>query len=306
MVQPGSSTRAASGLRARWAPWLFLAPYVVLVCAFFIVPLVNAVVLAFHQTNGPRSKVFVGLSNFSFVLRDPDFHTALINTTIYTVASVCIQLPISLGLAMLLNTRKGRMKGFFRLLLFSPHLVGQIFVGIFFSILFVPRYGIFNRFLQALIGWGLEEAWLSNPALVMPAIVIVSMWMYVGFNMIYFLAALQNVDRSLVEAALVDGANPWRLFRHVILPAIKPVAVFVVVVSTIGSYQLFELPYAMLQGFGPKNAGLTIVGYLYNNAFDNGDLGMGAAIGWLLALIILTISTIQIRVSRTMQEEKWS
>lgn len=280
------------------SPWVFLAPYLVLTALFFVYPFLNSIWLAFHQTNGPRSAVFVGLSNFRFVLGDPDFYTAVKNTTIYAITSVLIQLPLSLGLAMLLNSGRSRIRNVFRLILFSPHLVGSIFVGILFSVIFTPRYGLFNRGLQSLIGWGLEERWLANPGLVMPALIVVSMWMYVGFNMIYFLAALQNVDQTLVEAARVDGANRRQLFRHVTLPQIKPVAVFVVIMSTIGSYQLFELPYALLGGFGPNNAGLTIVGYLYSTAFETGDLGTGAAIGWLLALIIFTISTIQIKLAR--------
>jgi ABC-type sugar transport system permease subunit len=294
------SARAAS--RHVLAPWLFLAPYLTLACVFFLYPFLNSIWLAFHQTNGPRSAVYVGFANFAFVLQDPTFYTALKNTTIFAIASVCVQLPLSLGLAMLLNTGESRVRNTFRLILFSPHLVGRIFVGVLFAVVFTPRYGLFNRGLEMLTGWGLEERWLSNPELVMPALIIIAMWMYVGFNMIYFLAALQTVDKNLVEAARIDGANRWQVFRNVILPQIKPVAVFVVVMSTIGSYQLFELPYALLQGFGPKNSGLTIVGYLYRNAFDSGDLGTGAAIGWLLALIIFTISTIQIRLSRVMED----
>ena len=204
---------------------------------------------------------------------------------------------------MLLNAKKDRLKGIFRLILFSPHLVGQVFVSIIFALLFMPRHGLFNRFLQRLIFWGLDREWLSNPALVMPALIIVSMWMYVGFNMIYFLAALQNVDQELTEAAMIDGANAWHRFWTVTVPAIKPVAVFVVIMSTIGSYQLFEMPYAMLQGYGPKNAGLTIVGYLYRTAFETGDLGTGAAIGWVLALIIFTFSMAQMAIVRSVETE---
>ena len=176
-----------------------------------------------------------------------------------------------------------------------------MFVGILFSILFTPRYGLFNRFLQQLTGWGLEQQWLTDPTLVMPAVVIASLWMYVGFNMIYFLAALQNVDQTLIEAARIDGAAPRHVFFHVTLPAIAPVATFVVVTSTIGSFQLFELPYALLQitnsPYGVKNSGLTIVGYLYQYAFENGDLGTGAAVGWLLTFMILVVSLVQIRLS---------
>ncbi len=290
------------GAYPRPTPWLMLAPYILLTAVFFIYPFFNSIWLAFHQTNGPLSAVYVGFENFAFVLRDPVFHKALVNTTIFALASVLVQLPLSLGLAMLLNSRASKVRNAFRLILFSPHLVGQIFVGILFSVIFMPRYGLFNRGLQALVGWGLEERWLSNPELVMPALIIVSLWLYVGFNMIYFLAALQNVDSSLVEAAAIDGASAWQSFLNVTVPQIKPVMVFVVIMSTIGSFQLFELPYALLGGFGPNNAGLTIVGYLYTTAFDSGDLGTGAAVGWLLALLIFAVSTVQIRVSRAMED----
>ena len=293
----------AGGVQSRWTPWVFLAPYIVLTCVFFIYPFFNAIWLAFQQTNGPMRAVFVGLDNFRFVLFDPDFHTAVWNTTVFAFFSVFLQLPLSLGLALLLNRGDSRVRNVFRLILFSPQLVGSVFVGILFGMLFTPRFGLFNRLVQALIAWGLEERWLGNPSLVMPALVIVALWMWVGFNMIYFLAALQNVDPALVEAARIDGAGPWSVFWHVTLPAIKPVAVFVVVMSTIGSYQLFELPYTLLQGFGPRNSGLTIVGYLYNTAFNTGDLGTGAAVGWILALIIFTISTIQVKVSRAAEED---
>jgi ABC-type sugar transport system permease subunit len=281
-----------------WVPWAFLTPYLVLTAIFFVYPFLNSIWLAFHQTNGPKSSIYVGLSNFDFVLQDPLFYTSVKNTTIYAVVSVLFQLPLSLGLAMLLNSGKSRIRNVFRLILFSPHLVGQIFVGILFAVIFTPRYGLFNIGLQELIGWGLEERWLANPNLVMPALIIVSMWLYVGFNMIYFLAALQNVDEGLMDAAKVDGANRFQTFWNVTLPQIKPVAIFVVVMSTIGSYQLFELPYALLGGAGPNNSGLTIVGYLYSTAFESGDLGTGAAIGWLLALIIFVISTLQIKIAK--------
>ena len=189
------------------APWMFLAPYLVYAAVFFVYPLLYAAWLAFHQTDGPQASVFVGLSNFKFVFTDPRFYKALTNTTIYAIASICIQLPISLGLAMLLNNSNSRMKGAFRLMIFSPNLVGQIFVGVMFAVIFTPHYGLFNKGLDALIGWGLEEQWLQNPDLLLPALIIISLWMYVGYNMIYFLAGLQSVDKQLVEAAQIDGAS---------------------------------------------------------------------------------------------------
>jgi len=145
------------------------------------------------------------------------------------------------------------------------NLVGQVLVGILFSVLFTPRYGLINRGFQMVLHWGLEARWLSEPRLIMPAIVLTSLWLWVGFNMIYFLAALQTVDKTLQEAARIDGASPWQIFWHVTLPSMRHVVIFVVIMSVIGSYQLFELPLTLLSesyGYGANDAGLTLITYL--------------------------------------------
>ncbi len=288
-----------------YAPYLFLAPYLLLTSVFLVYPLIRAAILAFYQTNGPASQAFVGFGNFTFLFSDPVFYKALRNTTVFAIASVFLQLPLSLGLAVLLNQGQSKFKAYLRLILFSPNLVGQIFVGILFGVLFTPRYGLVNRFFQELFGWGLEEQWLGTPALVMPAIILTSLWVWVGFNMIYFLAALQGVDKSLEEAARIDGASRFQVFWHVTLPSMRHVVVFITVTCIIGSYQLFELPLALLsssQGAGPDNSGLTVITYLNEVAFNQGDLGLGSAIGWTVALIIFAISLVQIRLTGVAEE----
>ncbi|MGC4088342.1 MAG: sugar ABC transporter permease [Polyangiaceae bacterium] len=287
------------------APYFFVAPYVVVALVFTVYPLLNAAVLAFFQTNGPASRVYVGIDNFTFVWQDSVFRKALWNTSLFAFCSVFLQLPLSMALALLLNSGKSRAKAFFRLVLFSPNLVGQIFVGILFSVMFTPRYGLINRFVHALSGWGLEERWLGNPSLVMPAIVVTSLWVWVGFNMIYFLAALQSVDKSLEEAARIDGATPLQVFWHVTLPSMRHVVVFVLITCISGSFQLFELPLALLpdsNGRGPDNAGLTVIGYLYQAGFEAGDLGLGSAVGWIVAAVIFSLSLLQIRLSRATED----
>ena len=282
----------------RYAPYLFVAPFVLVFCAFGLYPLVKSLVLSFYITSGPKSRVFVGLGNFAFLLADRDFHKAVRNTGVFALFSVFLQLPLSLTLALLLNRAWLRGRNFFRLVFFSPRLVGMVFVAVLFAVIFQPQFGLLNRVLHTLVGLNVDTKWLGNPALVMPALVLTALWMYVGFNMIYFLAALQAVDQALYDAAKVDGANAWQQFRHVTLPGIKPVAVFVVVLSTIGSFQLFELPYLMLGNTGgPENAGLTIVMYLYQNGFETGDLGYASAIGWTLALGVLVVSLVQMRIT---------
>ena len=285
-------------MQHRAAPYLFVSPFLLLFAVFGLWPILRSLVMAFYATNGPKSQVFVGLNNFRFLFADPDFHKAVWNTLIYTFWSVFLQLPLALGLAILLNQRWLKGKNFLRLAFFSPNLLGQVFVAILFSVLFAPNYGLLNKVLHALFGTALDTKWLSEPALVMPAIVLTSLWLYVGFNMIYFLAALQAVDTELYEAAEADGANAWQKFWAVTLPGIRPVAVFVLVTATIGSFQLFELPYIMLSNTaGPNNAGLTVVMYLYNNGFITGDLGYASAVGWTLAVGVLIVSLIQMRLT---------
>jgi ABC-type sugar transport system permease subunit len=281
-----------------WVPYLFLAPFVGSFAVFLIYPLIQSMTLAAQQTFGPQHTVFVAFDNFRHLFRDPLFFTALRNTVVYAGFSVALQLPLALGLALLLNRPDIRGRVFFRLIFFSPALVGAVFVGVMFGIIFQKRTGLLNIVLHHLIGFNLDFPWLQE--YVMLALVLASLWMWTGFNMIYFLAALQNVDRDLVEASQIDGAGPWARFLHVVLPAIRPIAGFVLLLSLIGSFQLFELPYLLLGGgSGPDNRGLTIVMYLFQTGFQTGDLGYASAIGWVLAIILISLAVIQRRLSQS-------
>jgi ABC-type sugar transport system permease subunit len=300
MTNPASENSRWFSMQHKLAPYLFVAPFLVTFVVFGFYPIVQSLWVSLYATNGPKSHVFVGLSNYQFLLGDADFRTAVWNTLVYAFWSVFLQLPLALGLAMLLCQKWVRGRGLLRMAFFSPNLMGQAFVAVLFGILYVPQYGLVNRAVHPILPKlvPLDTKWLQEPNLVMPAIVLASLWMYVGFNMIYFLAALQAVDQELYEAARVDGANPWHQFLAVTVPGIKPVAVFVLITATIGSFQLYELPYLMLNNTaGPKNAGLTIVMYLYQNGFVTGDLGLASAIGWSLALGVLVLSLFQLRVT---------
>jgi ABC-type sugar transport system permease subunit len=283
---------------ARWAPWVFTAPFVILFCTFTAWPLIQSLLLAFQQTFGPKSARFVGFDNFAFLLNDPLFWQAVRNTAVYATGAVFVQLPVALGLALLLNHPRLRGRAVFRLIFFSPSLVGLVFVGLMFYLMFQKRTGLINAGLHALFsGWDPEFAWLDH--YVMPSLIVASVWLYAGFNMIYFLASLQNVNRELLEAAQIDGAGPWDRFRHVVVPEIRPVAGFVVLLSVIGSFQLFELPWVLLDsGSGPGNSGLTIVMYLFQTGFLTGDLGYASAIGWVLGLILASAAFVQSRLAR--------
>lgn len=297
----GGST--SSPRRAARAPYVFLTPFFVTFLVFGLYPIIRSIVLSFFITYGPRSQTFVGLGNFAFMLGDPDFWIAVRNTAVFAAASLLIQLPLSLALALALNRRRLAGRGTLRLAYFSPRLVGMVFVGVIFRLLFEGR-GLLTTVSHALFGTDLNSSMLDSPSFVMPALVLTSLWLYVGFNMIYFLAALQAVDETLYEAALVDGANAWQRFLHVTLPGIKHVTVFVVVLSTIGSFQLFELPYLLLgNGPGAGKAGLTVVMYLYQSGFISGDLGFASAIGWTLVAAVMVLALVQMRVSGTLRKE---
>jgi len=289
-------------MQSRLSPYLFVAPFVILLLVFTLYPLGRSLMLSFYRAAGTHNLRFVGLQNYAFLLRDPRFHLALFNTALYTVLFLSLQIPLSLGLAMLLNSRRVRYRNFFRFAFFSTHLVGQVFAAVMFYLLLSPRQGLVNRAIGAALPWiGTEIYWRTSPFLAMPAIVLASLWMSVGYGMIYFLAALQSVEPELYEAALVDGAGRWSRFWHVTLPAIRPVLIFIIVVGTIGALQLFELPYIFFDGPGPNMAGLTIVMYLYQHGFETGNICYAAAVGWVLAGIIFLVSMAQLRLTRAME-----
>lgn len=297
-----SDASAGSGSRSRLAPWLFLSPFLACFALFTLYPLVQSVVLSMQTTFGPGATRFVGLSNFRGLMRDPLFWTALRNTCIYTLGSLFIQLPLALGLALVLETPGLRGRSWIRLLLFSPSMVGVVFAAMMFALIFEKQTGLANQVLHAMlkplgVDWSLDFGWLQQH--VMSALIVASLWMFVGFNMTFFSAALQNVRKDLIEASVVDGAGPIRRFFTVTVPAIRPVAGFVVLMSVIGSFQLFELPFIMFNNTaGPDNRAMTIVLYLFQNGFETGDLGYASAIGWALALILLVCAGVQRLVAR--------
>jgi ABC-type sugar transport system permease subunit len=290
-------------MKKKSAPYWFLTPLLAILAVFFAWPLGRSLVLSFYMTAGPNARKFVGPGNYVFLLtRDRLFWLAAANTIVFTIAFLLLQLPASLGLALLLNHPAVRCKRVFRFCFFSTYLVGQVFVAVVFFALLGPRQGPVNQLMARILGHDADIGWLSRPDLALPVVLLAALWLSIGYGMIYFLAALQAVDPNLYEAAKLDGAGRWAAFRHVTLPGIKPVMIFLIVVGTIGGFQLFELPYVLLQGPGPNYRALTIVMYLYAAAFERGDLGYSAAIGWLLVLLVGSVAFAQLRLLRAFDE----
>lgn len=283
--------------RSNLTPYMFFTPFLAIFAVFYIYPLIQSLLLSLQQTFGPATSKFVYFDNFRNLFSDPLFWLATRNTVVYALASLLLLVPLALGLALILNRPGLKGKMFFRLVFFSPSLIGVAFVAVLFTPILAKNTGLLNVALNLIYPqWDLEFGWLSD--YVMAALIVISIWMYVGFYMVYFLAALQNVDQNLVDAAEIDGAGRWHIFLHVTIPAIRDVGAFIVLLSLIGSFQLFELPYVMLNfGGGPENRGLTIVTYLYQIGFESADLGYASAIGWTLTLALFALAILQRQIT---------
>jgi ABC-type sugar transport system permease subunit len=282
------------GTSGVWA-WAFLGPFLAVFSLFVLVPLAQSVWLSTTRTFGPSASSFVGLTNFVLIFQDERFYRAAWNTILYAALALVTQMPAGLALAMLLNHPRVRGKAWFRLAFFAPQLVGLAFLAVLCAAVFATERGLINVGLEAFTFglWPDGFGWLREHAMV--TLVVATMWMYTGFQMIYFLAALQNVDASVLEAARIDGASAWDRFLHVTLPAIRPVAAFVVLLSILGSLQLFELPMILFwdSNFADERA-LTLVVYLYQAGFQQRDLGYASAVGWVLAMMLIGV-TIAVR-----------
>lgn len=288
--------RSTWAIQRRLAPYLFLAPFGLVFAVFFAYPLLRSLILSLYNTAGPKDQKFIGLNNYRFLLTDRVFWLACANTAAYTLGFLIVQVPLSLSLALLLNSPRIRGRNVFRFCFFSTYLVGQVFVAVVFSILLDPRQGLVGRAISAI---GLTPPdFLTDPRFAMAGTLLAGVWLAIGFGMIYLLAALQSVDRELYEAADVDGAGGWSAFTHVTLPGILPVLLFLILIGTVGGFQLFELPYVLFQGAGPNYSVLTIVMYLFLTGFEGGNLGYASAIGWMLVLLIAIFSIIQIFILR--------
>lgn len=293
-VAPLAERRTRSRIKPRWTPYFFIAPFFLLFGVFFGLPTLRSLQMSFTTERGvDTSATFAGLDNYRTLISDPNFYTGLFNTTYYALGSILLIVPLALSLALLLRTRGLLLREFFRLSFFLPNAISGIVVAIVFRLVFDQEYGLLNNWLLAPLGLP-KLAWLSDPHLIMPSIIILGIWQYTGLNALYFMVGLQNRDPGLHEAATVDGANAWQRFRYITLPLLRPTMVFVITFAIIGSYQLFAQPVALVgDNGGPGRAGYTLTMFLYQTAFTNLDLGYGAAIGYAITLIIIALSVLQ-------------
>jgi multiple sugar transport system permease protein len=292
---------AAAGPRAEArAAWLLLAPALGAIAAFFAVPLAAALVLSLtdfdiYALADAANARFVGLGNYLELLRDPLFWKVLRNTAVFVALGVPLTLGAALGGALLVHSRRAVLPGLFRTVYFAPVVSTLVAVAVVWRYLYHPRYGLINQALGAV---GLPPVdWLGDPVWAMVAISVLAAWRSFGYGLVIFVAGLEAIPEPLYEAAQLDGAGAWRRFVDITLPQLRPTAVFVAVIVTVGMFQIFAEPYVMTRG-GPLHATTSITLLMYEQGFRWWNMGNAAAIAFVLFAMILATTGLQVLARR--------
>ena len=296
---PVASRGAAARKRLRRAlpAYLFLLPGMLVFLTWTLYPLLYAFAMSFAEWNLIKPSRFVGLDNYRRALDDPIFWLALRNTAFYTVITVPGQMILGLGIALLLDGPL-RARAFFRTVYYLPVVTSWVVVSLLFTYLFNGQAGLINWTLRDGLGLIDENIrWLAEPLTANLAIATLGIWKGVGWTTVVFLAGLQAIPPNLYEAAAIDGAGPWKRLRSITLPLIRQTTMFILVLLTIGGFQVFISVYIMTGG-NPLHRTDVLLTYMYSNAFEFLDLGYGAALSYLFALMVMTLSVIQIRLLR--------
>jgi multiple sugar transport system permease protein len=273
----------------------FILPYIIFFCMFIAYPLVFSFVLVFHRWNIVTPMEWIGFKNFARLFNDPLFGKAIVNTLVFLALHIPLQVVIALFFAILLNSAI-KFRGLFRSVYFFPVIVSGVVVTILWQQLYNYDNGLFNNVLAV---FGLSGIpWLVDPAFAMPSIAIMATWKNVGLYIVLFLVGLQTIPAYLYEAAEIDGASRKHQFLRITLPMLNPTIVVIFILSTIGGFSLFIEPYIMTGG-GPMNSTLSAMLYIYNQAFSFNHMGYAAALGFVFALIILFVVTVQRRIMET-------
>lgn len=282
--------------RKRREVWKFISFAMILSSIFMIYPILYSIYLSLHTMQGLQS-VFVGLGNYVRMFQDIIFHKALFNNFVFLIFQVPIMVFLGLLLAFVLNTPKLVGRTFFKLALFLPSVTSLVSYAVLFKMMFQIG-GIINRGLLAIGIIQQPLDWLNSPFWAKVTVIIALCWRWTGYNMIFYLAGLQNISDDTLEAADIDGANSFQKFFRIIIPQLKPVIVFTTITSTIGTIQLFD-EVVNLTGGGPSNATLTAAQLIYNHSFVyTSNFGYSATLSWALVVLIAVLSYAQFKLAK--------
>lgn len=272
-------------------PYVFISPFFILYLIFGIYPMVSGVGISLKNSTGG-----FGLQNYQAVVTDERFWKAITNVLFYLIGGLFLILPVALLAAILLNSKAmEKKKGLVSTVFFIPYVTPVVVTGIVFKVLFRTNFGIINTILKNLHLISRPIKFLTDPSWGIPVIVIICCWRYFGLNSLYFLSGLQGISEDINEAAKIDGANKWNVFWHITLPLLKPITTFVVFTSITGSFSIFAEVMSLTNGgsAGAKDCMLYPMIYLYNTMFKNGQTSKAAAMGFLIAAIVMIITSIQ-------------
>ena len=287
-------------MRVGHAAWAFAAPALLIITVFFFVPVLAALIVSLtdfdlYALADIRNLRFVGLGNYRHLLHAPDFWRAVANTGYFVAVGVPLSLAASLASALLVNSRLAYLAAFFRTAFFAPVVTTLVAVAVVWRYLLHTRYGLLN---YALAHIGIHPIdWLGDPHWALPAIILLAVWKNFGYNMVIFLAALQSIPADLYEAARLDGASLWQEFRRITLPMLRPTLLLVSILTVAGYFQLFAEPYVMTQG-GPLQSTVSVLYFMYEEGFKWWNLGSASAVAFLLFLMILAVTALQLRLAR--------
>ncbi|MFN8488939.1 MAG: sugar ABC transporter permease [Caldilineaceae bacterium] len=283
--------------RELMAAFWFLLPNVIGFVLFMVGPLLTSLGISFLEWNLLTPPKWLGVANFVKLVSDEDFWHSLRATLYYILGSVPLGIITALALALALNQKLYGIR-FYRTIYFIPVVSSMIAVALMWRWMYNPTSGILNYMLDQLFKWLhlplTPPDWLQSRTWAMPAIIFMSVWKSLGYNMVLFLAGLQGIPTHLYEAAEIDGATSWHKFRNITLPLLTPTTFFIVIISIIGSFQIFEQAYIMTQG-GPARATVTTVYFIYENGFQWHKMGYASAVAWVLFALILVVTLVQWR-----------
>ncbi len=292
---PPPAQRSGLQRRVTWTAYGFLLPNLIGFLIFTFLPVLAALLISFSHWDLLRPPEWAGVANYQRLVGDPTFHRVLRNTFVYVLGTVPAQMVLALLVAMALNQRiPGRLV--FRAAYFMPVVASTVAVALVWRWIFHADFGLLN---SALFMLGVDDppAWLQSTRWALPAIIIMSIWQQIGFSMVLFLAGLQSVPAHLYEAAKIDGASSWDRFVHITIPMLSSTTFFVLVISIINSFQVFDQAFIMTEG-GPANATNTLVFNIYRYAFQFFQMGYAAAMAWVLFAIIFVVTVAQFRYQR--------
>ncbi len=268
-----------------FAAWIFILPALLGTFIFIVIPVFCSFGLSFAKWDLLNPIKFVGFDNYIEIFSEPLFYKILINTIVFAISTSVLGVIIPLILACILNS-KIRGAEFYKTAYFLPFITPMIVIGVVWEWIFDPNIGLLNHILHLHINW------LYDTHYAMPAMIIVSVWKLIGYNMIIFLASLSGISQSMFEAAKIDGANSFQTFKNVTIPLLSPTIFFVVIITAISSFQVFDLIYLMTQG-GPLDSTNVLVYAIYKNAFEYFNVGKASAIAYILFIIILALTLVQ-------------